>query len=300
MDKKIIVLGGGESTEREVSLRSSAAVMRALQTEGFTSIMIDTAKNLSTLASYSPNDVYVLPILHGEGGEDGTIQFYLESRGYTYLGTDAMASTVTFDKSETRKVLKANGLPVADGETVTRHTYANSRFAQQPHVLKACNGGSSIGTIIVDTPPLNEPYSLNEVFDRCETAVIEELVMGTEITVSIFGDRALPVIEIIPPDGKRFDYTNKYNGSTQELCPPVSLSESLQHTVQTLAVDAHNALNCRHLSRVDMIVRDNGVIVILELNTMPGMTDQSLYPKAALVAGMSFPVLIRELIKGLS
>lgn len=126
------------------------------------------------------------------------------------------------------------------------------------------------------------------------TAVIEELIEGVEITVPVLDNKALPVIEIKPPPGDEFDYDNKYNGETEEICPPVSVSKELQRVAQDYAEKAHAMLGCRHLSRSDFIVASDGRVVMLELNTMPGMTDQSLYPKSAKVAGIDFPELMKK------
>lgn len=296
MDKTIVILGGGASTEREVSLRSADAIQRALKTAGYHTLMLDPAKQLAELDTMDPSKCYILPILHGLGGEDGTIQRTLDKKGYSYLGSNAKSSALAFDKHLTRQVLVEHNLPIAAGEKVTAKSYKNSALYNQPHVLKSCHGGSSIGTYICKNPMNIDKEAVQSVFEISDSAVIEELVEGIEVTVAILGDRALPVIEIIPPANGDFDYLNKYNGMTQEICPPEHVSLEKQAELQELAVQVHRVLGCRHLSRVDMIIKPDGKPIILEINTIPGMTDQSLYPKAALQAGITFPDLVDRFV----
>lgn len=293
---KILVLGGGTSPERPISLRSAAAVAKGLQAAGFEVEQADTAQGFSVLDEADGSTI-VFPILHGEGGEDGSIQSELEKRGIAYLGTRTEASVVCFDKYLAREALIKAGVPVAEGDHVTIETYATSSLRHKPHVIKAVGGGSSLGTLIVRTPTTFDTARLSEVFSVSDRAVIEELVEGTEITIPIFDNSALPVIEIQPPVAGEFDYENKYNGRTQEICPPVSIDQSLQEKAQRVGEKVHSTLGARHLSRVDMIVRPNGELVVLEINTMPGMTDQSLYPKAAAVAGIIFPDLMKRFVE---
>jgi D-alanine-D-alanine ligase len=287
----VVVLGGGNSPEREVSLRSAKSVATALETAGFRVAQLDPAN--ADLSGIPRDDVIVFPILHGAGGEDGIIQQELESLGLPYLGSDSQASAICFDKGKTRLAMKEAGLPIARGDVVTADTYPNNPLALEPHVLKVTTGGSSIGTYIVKDPDAIDQAKVDEIFQLGSEAVIEQLVMGVEITVPVLGKRALPVIEIRPPADAEFDYENKYNGATAELCPPESIDQATQQRAQTLAEQTQQALGCRHLSRTDMIVRPNGEFILLEINTMPGMTDQSLYPKAAAVAGLSMPQLMK-------
>lgn len=291
---KITVLGGGDSPEREVSLRSAAAVADALATEGFDVTQLDPA-DIQVLDSI-PGGSIVFPILHGYHGEDGYVQSELDARNLPYLGSGSKASADCFDKWKTRQLLEQLGLAVALGEHVDKASYPASQLKNGPHVLKAVGGGSSIGTYIVRNPGDISESGVKGVFAVSDTAVVEELVEGVEITVPILDGTALPVIEIQPPKEQEFDYENKYNGLTQELCPAVSISGEVQKTAQVLAEKAHAGLGCRHLSRVDMIVRPDSSMVILEINTMPGMTDQSLFPKSAHAAGIPFPALMSRCV----
>lgn len=291
---KVLVLGGGDSTERAVSLRSAKAVAEALKTAGIEIIEADSAEGLDILGDKRVTMVF--PILHGQGGEDGKIQAELEKRNLPYLGTQARESQICFDKIKTLEVYKRVGLPTAHGSAVTRKTYVNNKISQKPHVLKISQGGSSIGTYIVNDPTSVDEQKVDEVFSLGETAVLEPLVVGVEITVPVLDNQPLSVIEIVPPEIGGFDYENKYNGATKEICPPKSVDLKTQKQAQQLALRAHKALNCRHLSRTDMMVQSDGSIVLLETNTMPGMTDRSLYPIAAQVAGLTMPKLMQKFV----
>jgi D-alanine-D-alanine ligase len=293
---KILVLGGGASNEREVSLRSAAAVTKALRTAGYIVEQRDPAEGLTILNNLAPGTI-VFPILHGKGSEDGTIQRELETRQLPFLGSDSSASATCFDKWLARQAMQAACLPVAKGELVTKDSYLSSSLASKPHVLKVTDGGSSLGTYVIKDPLTVDPLKVNEIFALSDKVLVEEMIFGIEITVPILDDIALPVIEIrIPADGE-FDYENKYNGASEELCPPVSINDEVQHKAQNLALEIHKLLKCRHLSRADMIVRPDNELVILETNTMPGMTDQSLYPKSAQAAGLDFPALCRRFVE---
>lgn len=292
----VLVLGGGGSTERDVSLRSAAAVAAALKQAGYSVQQADPRDGNAIFDSISP-DTIVFPILHGTGGEDGEIQAEIEAHNLPYLGSTVETSQLCFDKNQTRAVLQQAGIPIAEGGLVTKDTYSQHRLARAPHALKVTRGGSSIGTYLVYDPAQIDQSRIDEVFKLDSQAVIEQLIQGTEITVPIFDNKALPVIEIVPPDGQEFDYENKYNGKTQDICPPVSVDGVLQQRAQAIAEETHKVLGARHLSRVDIMVDKSGGLYVLELNTMPGMTNQSLYPVAAGVAGMTMPELVKRFVE---
>lgn len=293
---KLIILGGSDSPEREVSLRSAAAVVEAAKEAGYNVETIDPKYEFEKLDSVSKSSI-VLPVLHGVNGEDGVIQRELEKRRLAYLGSDAKSSAACFDKWETRQILEAEGLPMPKAVLVTEETYSNEPMAKNPHVLKILHGGSSIGTVKVTEPEKIANLAKENIFNMEEQAVVEELVVGDEITVPILDKNALPVIEIIPPKNEEFDYENKYNGRTQELCPPKNVSEEIQAQARLLAEKVHKTMNCRHLSRVDIMVDENNNLYILEINTIPGLTDQSLYPRSAAVAGLPMPRLIQKFVE---
>lgn len=291
----IYVLGGGDSPEREVSLRSSMAVASAGREAGYKIIQLDPAEDSFDLDNI-PAGAIVLPILHGRGGEDGVLQAELEKKGIAYLGSDSVSSAKSFDKWLTRQTLAKAGVPIAEGYLVTEGTYRQNPMSNKPHVLKIKSGGSSIGTLIVRSPDKLKETELKPIFLMDPEVVLEELIEGTETTVPILDQEALTPIEIIPPEGVEFDYENKYNGRTQELCPPSSIPEDVQRKCMELAEQVHTAMGCRHLSRVDIMIGSGGRPVVLEINTIPGLTDQSLFPKSAAVSGMEMPQLVTRFI----
>ncbi len=295
---KIIVLGGGDSPEREVSLRSAKSVAAAAKRAGYDVEEIDPKFELDRLNKIA-NDTIVLPILHGKNGEDGAIQQELEKRQLPFLGSDSNTSKLCFDKWQTHQKLQAAGLPVPIATAVTRESYPLRQEAIAPHVLKIVHGGSSIGTLMVPHPDPTQLRNsrVDAIFQMEKRALIEQLIEGTEVTVPVLDHITLPVIEIIPPENEEFDYRNKYNGRTQEICPPKSLNQEMQSKVRMLAEKVHRTMGARHLSRVDIMVDKNQNLYILEINTMPGMTEQSLYPKAAAVAGLNMQQLVEKFIE---
>lgn len=291
---KYIVLGGGTSPEKEVSLRSAAAVREALEELGHEVTSIDPAQlSIQELVAQARDADAVFPILHGEGGEDGTLQKHLEAANIPYFGPDAAACDNTFDKVVFKKILEANGLPTPKWAVVTALDFDDEPLTLRPYVLKPIGGGSSIDTFIVRDPSADNG-ALKEALTRYDAMLLEELIEGSEITVGILDTEALPVVEIIPPANQEFDYENKYNGATQELCPPQHVSSDLQEKAQQLAVKVHEITQCRHLSRTDMLIDAPGALYIIDTNTIPGLTSQSLYPKAAKAAGYSWSGLVER------
>ena len=289
----VALLAGGTSSERQVSLRSGAAVQQALSAAGYNVVLLDTDCTDQQLLQ---NDV-VFSVLHGAGGEDGQFQTRLEKLGLPFVGSDAASSRLTFDKHAYRQKLLAARFPIAKGARVDWQTYPLHSLAQKPHVVKPSDGGSSIDTFIIRKPAQSDLLAIEQSFKTHKHMLLEQLIDGIEITVGILGDQPLPVIEIIPPASGEFDYTNKYNGATQELCPPLHVNPQLQEKAQELALQAHQLTGCRDLSRTDMIVQKDGSIIILETNTLPGMTATSLFPKMAQVAGYDMPTLTDCLVK---
>lgn len=290
---KVHVVCGGVSGEREVSLRSGAAIVAALKKAGHSVTTFDTTDPLIAIAAC---DV-VFPVLHGLGGEDGTLQAELEANGIAFVGSGAEASRLCFDKQAYRDFLITHKLPVASGEVVSKDTYATHRLAKKPHVLKPITGGSSLDTYIIRDITQRDTEAINHTFDTYGVLLMEQLIVGTEITVGVLDTAALPIIEIIPPADGEFDYTNKYNGETQELCPPRSVTKSNQEIAQNLALAIHQLTGCRDFSRTDMILSRNGTITVLETNTIPGLTAESLYPKMLAEYGLDLVQFVDERIK---
>lgn len=293
---KVLVVGGGVSSEREISLRSAKSIMTAGRQAGYDMTFYDWDGSESWLMNHAIEFECILPIMHGTGAEDGGIQEILERTRVPYLGSGPVASRTCFDKQKTLEVYSSNGIKVPKGGIVDYEKYKKSLIRLEPHVLKPNKDGSSIGVIIVRDPKRVSSEEIERSFKENEELLLEELVDGIEITVPVLDGKEMPVIQIVPPENEEFDYENKYNGDSQEIINPESIPKSLQEEAQTIALKVHTLLGCRHLSRTDMIIR-NGQIYVLETNTMPGMTDQSLFPKAANSIGLAYPELVDYFIK---
>lgn len=291
----ILVIGGGISGERDVSLRSSKAVYDALMTNGHDAYLYDWDGSEEWLREHSESYDQVFPILHGVGGEDGTIQKILEDLKVRYLGTDKVHSILCMDKQKTRDILTEHSILIPIGEVVTFDQYRNHDLYNKPHVLKPVDGGSSIDTFIYPDITRREIDEVEKLFAKEKTYLLEAYISGIETTVPVLDGKVMPVIEIIPPQNELFDYENKYNGKTAELCPPKNVDIAVQKQMQSLALSVHEIMGCRHLSRTDMILSDNKIYV-LEINTMPGLTSQSLFPLSARTAGMTFEELVDHMV----
>jgi D-alanine-D-alanine ligase len=296
----VIVLAGGTSDERDVSLRSGAAVAAALNEAGYQTDILDPAHGLQDKIDDLKKAAAVFPALHGVGGEDGELQAFLEENGIRFVGSGSKASALCFDKALYTLFIEKHGITVPKTEIVDEAAYGKSGLAAAPHVLKPNDGGSSIDTCIIRDPAKSDKDELIAVFARHTEMMLQELIIGTELTVAVLGDSALPVIEIVPPPNQEFDYQNKYNGATRELCPPETIPEDAQARARKLAVRIHELTGCQDLSRTDMILTENGDLYVLETNTLPGMTNGSLVPKAAAAAGFSMPQLCDRLVKAAS
>ncbi|HVV26261.1 MAG TPA: D-alanine--D-alanine ligase [Candidatus Saccharimonadales bacterium] len=294
---KIIVLAGGTSTEREVSLRSSQAVVAALKAKGHTVATLDPADGLDSLLPEFRTADIVFPALHGSGGEDGVLQKFLEQHHIRYVGSDSRASALCLDKIGYTELLRKHNFLLPATEAVTFEQYEASVLRQGPFVLKPIDGGSSIDMFIVRRPADAVETAIKSTFRKYERMLLQEFIEGVEVTAGVMGKQALPVIEIIPPKGEYFDYENKYNGETQELCPPVHVGEAIQAKIQETARAIHELTGCRDMSRTDLIIAADDRQYVLETNTIPGLTGESLLPKAAAEAGYDMPALCDQLVK---
>lgn len=298
---EVLVVSGGTSAEREVSLRSGASVAAALSQAGHSVRMYDPFESPpADLAEAASGTDVVFPILHGKGGEDGTLQRELETIGVPYVGSDAAVSALCFDKAATLEKVNKAGIICPSSELVTYRALSNHAMVERPFVLKPRAEGSSIDTFLIREPATFDftNRAVEEAFRRHGELMIEPLISGTELTVAVLGAEPLPVIGIIPSADQDFDYQNKYNGATQELCPPPHIDIKKQQEAQAIALQVHQLLGCRDLSRSDFILDASGVLYFLEINTLPGMTDQSLFPKAAAAAGIPLPQLVDRLVQG--
>lgn len=290
---KVAVLLGGHSAEREVSLRSGAAVLHALQAQGVNAHGFDPAeRDLHQLRDQGFDRAFV--VLHGRGGEDGTIQGALEYLGMPYTGSGVLACALAMDKVKTKQIWQACGLPIADSRVIRR----GDRFdaAELLEVLggkvmvKPAQEGSSIGMGSASSAEqLAAAIALAHQYDH--EALIEAWLAGPEYTVAVLGDRALPSIRL-QTSHEFYDYAAKYQaGDTQYHCP-AGLSPLAEQAIQELAYSAFSALGARGWGRIDLMCDAEGNYRLLEANLVPGMTAKSLVPMAARATGMDFEQLV--------
>jgi len=287
----ITVMLGGPSAEREVSLQSGAAVVKALRSLGHTVDPLDPRDDPWALAAGTE---VVFLALHGTYGEDGTVQRHLEALGLPYTGCDSEASRIAFDKVMTKRRCVQAGVPTARFEVFTSPKATWPAGWQPPVVLKPVRQGSSVGLQFVERVE-DWNAALAEALRYDSEVLLEEKILGRETTVGILGGEALPIVEVRPRQGG-YDYHNKYTtGQTEYFCP-ASFDAATAQRIQQVALDAFRAVGGRDYGRVDVIARPGGDPVVLEVNTLPGMTETSLLPKAAAAAGMSFPELCQRMV----
>ena len=292
---EVTVLAGGPGAEREVSLHSGQAVYQALLQLGHRVALCDVGPDdLSALDQ--PAD-FVFIALHGEFGEDGTIQAELDARGLRYSGSGTTASRIAMNKAESKRYFAREGIPTPPYEVVDTGTVAglSARFPT-PAVVKPVASGSSVDITLADTPDRLEKTA-TELVAKYGEALVERYIAGPELTVGILGDRALPVCEI-RPHRAFYDYEAKYIDDDTEYLFDLDLPGSLIERVQALSLAAHRVLGCRVLSRVDWMVDATTLEpYVLEVNTIPGFTSHSLVPKAAVRDGLSFEQLCQRIIE---
>lgn len=288
---KIAVFLGGPSAEREVSLRSGAAVARALRTRGHEAIEIDPIPGRWTLPSGI--DVVFLA-LHGTYGEDGAVQAELDRLGVPYTGCDSNSSRIAFDKVLTKECCFEVGVPMAKHVVLSAANATFPATLKLPVVIKPVRQGSSVGLQFVDEISQWSTALANGL--RFDTEVlVEERVIGRETTVGILNREVLPIVEVRPKKGS-YDYQNKYtSGATEYFCP-AQFDPVTTRRIQEAALTAFDAVGARDYARVDVMVNQSNEPFVLEVNTLPGMTETSLLPKAAAAAGISYEELCQRMV----
>lgn len=287
---RITVLRGGPSNEREVSLKSGAAVADGLRKSGHDVFESDVSPtNLSGLDH--PCDV-VFPVLHGAFGEDGQLQEILESRKLKFVGSDSKSSKVAIDKLETKRRWQKIGLPTPAFHVATRNDPTLGPVGA-PCVVKALCSGSSVGVYVCKTAD-EALKRVAELLEKDDRVLVEQFIAGTEITVGMFEERPLPPIRIVYEQGF-FDYDAKYSAGGAGHSFDTGLSIDLIRKIQADVVKGHKEIGCRDLSRTDVMIDASGQHYLIEINTMPGFTARSLLPEAAAKAGWDFPTLVDRL-----
>ena len=299
MTKHVAVLMGGWSAEREVSLSSGQECAAALETRGYDVRTVDVTRDLAVLmAALTPRPDAVFNALHGRGGEDGTIQGVLELLRIPYTHSGVLASAVAMDKPMAKAVFARAGLPLAEGMVVRRASLGVADPLPAPFVVKPTNEGSSVGVRIVR--PGDNSWRQEAARWPFAEALVERFIPGREITVAVMDDRALGALEI-RPRGTFYDYTAKYASGGSDHLMPAPVHQRAYDEALAIALCAHRALGCRGVSRADLRYDDTagepGRMILLEVNTQPGMTPTSLVPDIARHAGIDFPTLVAWMVE---
>lgn len=311
--KRIALLYGGSSSEREISLKTGLMIKKNLTPKKFRVKLIDTGKNNWQKYLVSNKNKFDLAFvaLHGKGGEDGVIQGFLESIGLPYTGSEVMSSAVGMDKILSLTIFKSQQIIIPPHLITNRKKFLKNKATVinkinqslgLPCIIKPNNGGSSVGVFLVKKKGEIEKI-INQVSDFDNVILVEKYLKGIELTAGVLGNWdnpdsliALPIIEIIPNSKHElFDYVAKYTKGVSEEIVPARISRQLTKKIQKLTLKAYKAFNCRGFARFDIILVGN-IPYFLEVNTIPGMTETSLLPKAAKAYGLSFPQMLEMII----
>ncbi|MEZ4813655.1 MAG: D-alanine--D-alanine ligase [Bdellovibrionota bacterium] len=308
--KKVWVLYGGESAEHDVSVKTGANIVAALKAKGFevTALPFKSRDQIPSFFAQTKPDIVFLG-LHGTFGEDGVIQGFLETIKVPYVGSGVLSSALCFNKLTTQKILKHHKIPVASFLELQRNTFsvqdlvkAEPRFLEKKYFIKAASQGSTLGVYRYNPADYVEAEKKEAFEDLCAKAfqfdselIVEDWIEGRELTVPVVFSQAFPVIEI-RPNSKFYDYQSKYTaGETEYLCP-APIEKEITQKVQSCSEEVSKVLKCQDYVRVDFILKDSGDFVVLEANTLPGMTATSLVPKSAKAKGIDFESFIEMLV----
>lgn len=292
---RILIITGGGSSERKISFISAKQVQKALIKKGHEVELFDLKKGNSLLGKKVADFDVVFPVLHGEEGEGGSLHKFLCMFETPIVGTrNYKCLEKGWFKMSFKKFCEENGILTAEWKRIkAKKDILNFGF---PCVLKSSNGGSSREVVILKNKEGLNTYSSRKLLRSGLDLFVEKYLTGIEVTVGILNNKALPIIEIIPPEDGWFDYKNKYSGKTGEILFAPSLAKDFQGKIQEIALEIHKKLDLGEYSRIDFIVSENKAYV-LEVNTIPGMTQESLLPKAAKAAGIPFEDLCEKLVR---
>lgn len=291
---KVGILMGGTSAERDVSLNTGKAMQAAVNVLGHESLPIVLHDSIHEIIPALKEVDVVLIALHGGDGENGVIQGMLDLMHIPYAGSDPQASGICMDKHISKVIVKSNGIRTPQWIQLRKIDISTDPDFDPPYVVKPVDQGSTVGlTIVQDKADLR--YAIATAFEYSDTIMIEEYIPGRELTVTILGNKAYPIVEIIPSHDL-YDYECKYSRGMSEYICPAEIPDELAEEVGLISEKIFSILKCRHYGRVDYRLDKNGKFWFLEINTLPGMTETSLVPKSVKAAGMSFESLIDELI----
>lgn len=291
---KVLLITGGTSSERRVSLMSAKQVKEGLEKAGFQVELFDLKKGYSALKKMLTKFDAFFPVLHGKEGEGGELQKFLAESKRPYVGGDPKGFKKGWFKISFKRFCDKNKIVTSPWKIIKKEE--DIEKFEFPSVLKSSDGGSSKEVIILKSSKDLKGRTFLNLLSSGLDLFVEKYLPGVEVTVGILDNQALPVIEIIPPQGKWFDYKNKYSGETKEIPNAPSLDEATKKLVQKIALQIHRRLSLGPYSRVDFIVSNN-IPYVLEVNTIPGLTSQSLFPKAAAAVGLTFPKLLNRIVK---
>jgi D-alanine-D-alanine ligase len=293
--KRIAILMGGNSPEREISINSGLAVVKACRNLGYTPITIEVDNNISDIVDPILSSDVVFSVLHGGDGENGVMQGFLDSLKVSYTGSGVLGSAICMNKSVSKTMVRAAKLPTPNWVLINkREKLENLDVLRMPLVVKPNDLGSTIGLTIVKN---QEAWygALDLAFQFSNEIIVEQYISGRELTAAIVGQTSLSLVEIIPQHGL-YDYECKYQEGMSSYECPAKLNESVSEKIRSMALEIYKILNCSDYGRVDFRLDDNNQPWFLELNTLPGMTSTSLVPKAAKADGHSFTNLIEMII----
>jgi D-alanine-D-alanine ligase len=293
---KVLLAGGGSSHEREVSLKSTAAMERALQDLGYAYRRLDLGNELDVTHEWDDSYDIVLLGFHGRAGEDGLLQATLDANQIPYTGAGVADSLLAFSKDASKRQFKKHGIPTAEWELLLHETDQElpKTTLQLPYVIKPDNEGSTIGlSVCQKTEDLIEARRVSGGFSRL---IFEQFIPGRELTVGILGDQVLPIVEIFPGH-ELYDYESKYTKGMSNYECPAKLDDVLARHIQDLAVKSMQSVGVQVYGRVDFRLDPENRPWCLEINTLPGMTETSLLPMGAAANGLSFPQLIDQILK---
>ncbi|MBO39416.1 MAG: D-alanine--D-alanine ligase [Rhodospirillaceae bacterium] len=300
MSKRVAVLMGGISSEREVSLLSGAAVTEALNSRGYEVLSIDVGKDLGpVITALDPPPYAVFNALHGRYGEDGCFQGFLELLSIPYTHSGVLASAIAMDKPTAKRHFENAGIPCAQHVITTREEVLSRDVIDRPYVIKPLNEGSSVGVQIIKQGS-TRPFMTDARWPLGDKVMVEKFVAGREITVAVMGDRALGVTELRTDEGF-FDYDAKYTEGRTKHIVPARLPQTIYVAAKEYAVAAHRILGCRGVTRADFRYDDTqsdpGELIMLEINTQPGLTPLSIVPEQAAHAGIDFGDLVSWMVE---
>ncbi|OGW39567.1 MAG: D-alanine--D-alanine ligase [Nitrospirae bacterium RBG_13_39_12] len=296
-DKRVGVLMGGTSAEREISLKSGAAIYSALKGLGYNAVDIDAGPDVCIALSREKIEIAFLA-LHGGHGENGSVQGMLEVLGIPYTGSGVLASALAMDKEASKKVFVYHNIPVPPFIILNRQSSSPSPFPSfnLPWVVKPATEGSSVGVSIVrDKAKFEE--ALEKAFSYSSRVILEKYIGGKEVHIGILNDRVLGGVEV-RPSLEFYNYKAKYTPGLTEYILPPEINKGAYEKAKEAAFSAHVALGCKGATRMDLRIDTEDNPYVLEVNTIPGMTETSLLPKIASLAGFDFPSLIEEIIRG--